>query len=42
MGFLDGFLQAGEVSRGFGHVREYFTAEELRMVRYRWELPDRR
>ena len=42
MGFLDGFAQAGETSRGGDYVQGYLVAEELRMLRYRTELPDRR
>ena len=42
MGFLDGFLQAGETSRGCDYVQGYRVAEELRVLRYREELPDRR
>jgi hypothetical protein len=40
-GFLDGFAQAGETSRGWDYVEGYQVAEELRMLRYRRELPDR-
>ena len=40
-GFLDGFAQEREVSREGEYVQGYLVAEELRMMRYRTELPDR-
>ncbi len=42
MGFLDGFAQAGETSRGWDYAEGYRVAEELRVLRYRTQLPDQR
>jgi hypothetical protein len=41
-GFLDGFAQGPESSTGAEYVQGYLTAEELRIIRYRRYLPDRR
>jgi hypothetical protein len=41
-GFLDGFGQRPESSTGAEYVQGYLTAEELRIARYRRDLPDRR
>ena len=41
-GFLDGFAQEPEGSREDEYVQGFLVAEELRMLRYRRELPDRR
>ena len=40
-GFLDGFAQEQEASREGEYVQGFLTAEELRMMRYRTELPDK-
>jgi hypothetical protein len=40
-GFLDGFAQEPEASRDGEYVQGNLTAEELHMLRYRRELPDR-
>ena len=40
-GFLDGFDQRPESSTGAEYVQGFLTAEELRVTRYRRELPDR-
>ena len=40
-GFLDGFAQEPEASRDGEYVQGFLVAEELRMMRYRRELPDR-
>jgi hypothetical protein len=40
-GFTDGFCQEPETSTGGEYVQGYLSAEELRMTRYRKELPDR-
>jgi hypothetical protein len=39
--FLDGFAQRPESSTGAEYVQGYLTAEELRIARYRRDLPDR-
>jgi hypothetical protein len=40
-GFLDGFAQRPESSADAEYVQGYLTAEELRIARYRRDLPDR-
>ena len=40
-GFLDGFAQQPESSTGAEYIQGYLVAEQLRMSRYRRELPDR-
>jgi hypothetical protein len=40
-GFLDGFAQEPESSTDAEYVQGYLTAEELRVTRYRKDLPDR-
>ena len=40
-GFHDGFAQEGEAFTGGEYVQGYLVAEELRITRYRRELPDR-
>jgi hypothetical protein len=40
-GFLDGFGQRPESSTEPEYVQGYLTAEELRIARYRRDLPDR-
>ena len=40
-GFLDGFAQGPESSADGEYTQGYLTAEELRVTRYRRELPDR-
>jgi hypothetical protein len=40
-GFLDGFAQEPESSTGGEYTQGYLTAEQLRVARYRRELPDR-
>jgi hypothetical protein len=39
-GFMDGFAQRPESSTGAEYVQGYLTAEELRIARYRRQLPD--
>jgi hypothetical protein len=41
-GFLDGFAQQPESSTGGEYTQGYLTAEQLRIARYRRDLPDRR
>jgi hypothetical protein len=41
-GFLDGFDQQPEFSTGAEYTQGYLSAEELRITRYRKDLPDRR
>jgi hypothetical protein len=40
-GFMDGFGQRPESSTDAEYVQGYLTAEELRIARYRRDLPDR-
>jgi hypothetical protein len=40
-GFLDGFAQQPESSTDAEYVQGYLTAEQLRIARYRRDLPDR-
>jgi hypothetical protein len=40
-GFLDGFAQAPESMSHPEYVQGYLTAEEIRIARYRRNLPDR-
>jgi hypothetical protein len=40
-GFLDGFAQQPESSADGEYTQGYLTGEELRVTRYRKELPDR-
>ena len=39
-GFLDGFAQRLESSKGAEYTQGYLTAEQLRVTRYRRDLPD--
>jgi hypothetical protein len=39
-GFLDGFAQWLESSKGAEYTQGYLTAEQLRVTRYRRDLPD--
>ena len=39
-GFLAGFAQAPETSTDAEYVQGYLTGEELRVTRYRMDLPD--
>jgi hypothetical protein len=41
-GFLDGFAQEPESSTDGEYTQGYLTAEQLRIARYRRDLPDRR
>jgi hypothetical protein len=41
IGFLDGFGQRPKSSTDAEYVQGYLTAEELRIARYRRDLPDR-
>jgi hypothetical protein len=40
-GFLDGFAQGAESSTDAEYTQGYLSAEELRITRYRRDLPDR-
>jgi hypothetical protein len=40
-GFLDGFAQEPESSTDCEYTQGYLSAEELRITRYRKNLPDR-
>jgi hypothetical protein len=40
-GFLDGFAQEREHSRAAEYVQGYLVPEQLRVMRYRRELPDK-
>ena len=39
-GFLDGFAQRLESSKGAEYTQGLLTAEQLRVTRYRRDLPD--